>query len=375
MKSNATQILYPLINPNEPEMQIASIAVSNGQFVASGDVLCVLETTKATQELLSETDGYVFDLHAQPGDVVSAGDFFCILAPQPDWRPSSSASNDVHAAEQQPEESLPPGLRITQPALTMARELGIDLNLLPTDELITASRIRELVSGKTELSRTDLPLDLPEPVQPNSVLIYGGGGHGKSLIELIRLQGAYSVAGIIDDGKPLGSHILGVPILGGSQHLKALRQHGFQLALNAVGGIGNLASRITVFDRLAEAGFSFPTVIHPTAFVEASAQLGAGVQVFPHAYVGSDVKIGFGVIVNTSAVVSHDCVLGDYVNLSPGSILAGEVKIGEKTLIGMGVTVNLQVRIGARCRVGNGATIKQDVPDNTIIRAGAVWPS
>jgi sugar O-acyltransferase (sialic acid O-acetyltransferase NeuD family) len=166
-----------------------------------------------------------------------------------------------------------------------------------------------------------------------------------------------------------------VPVIGRSEDLTRFYQNGYRLMVNAVGGIGDISQRIAVFERGRSAGFSFPTVIHPTAFVEASATLGEGAQVFAHAYVGSDARLGFGVIVNTGAIVSHDCVLGDYVNLSPGAILAGEVRVGEATLIGMGVTVNLQVRIGAHCRIGNGATIKQDVPDRTIVRAGTIWPA
>jgi UDP-3-O-[3-hydroxymyristoyl] glucosamine N-acyltransferase len=47
--------------------------------------------------------------------------------------------------------------------------------------------------------------------------------------------------------------------------------------------------------------FTCPSVAHPTAFIEASTSLQAGVQVFPHAYVGSEAEIGFGAIINTDA--------------------------------------------------------------------------
>jgi acetyltransferase-like isoleucine patch superfamily enzyme len=50
------------------------------------------------------------------------------------------------------------------------------------------------------------------------------------------------------------------------------------------------------------------------------------------------------------------------------------VRVGERALIGMGATINLGVSIGAGVRVGNSAVVKADVPDNGIVRAGAVWP-
>lgn len=208
----------------------------------------------------------------------------------------------------------------------------------------------------------------------NALVIYGGGGHGRSLIDLVRALHEYELAGIVDDSLPPGSEVLGVPVLGGNSVLEDLAAHGVCLALNAVGGIGNLTPRLEVFERLKAAGFTFPTVIHPTAVVEPSAQLADGVQVFALAHVGSNARVGFGCILNTGAIVSHDCVLDDVVNISPGGILAGGVQIGQHTQIGMGVTINLDLKIGARVRIGNGATIKADVPDDAIVRAGGIWP-
>jgi hypothetical protein len=51
------------------------------------------------------------------------------------------------------------------------------------------------------------------------IVIYGGGGHGKMVIDLLRARGAYQVVGIIDDGLNSGSMIMGVPVLGGANVL------------------------------------------------------------------------------------------------------------------------------------------------------------
>ncbi len=365
MSSTTKQIFFPFINPNEPEMILAALLVKNGQFVSPGDMLCTLETTKATQELISDQEGYIFGITAQAGEMVKAGEFFCILSPNPNYRLETQPPIETNLSE------FPSKLRITQPALKFAQERGIDFQSLPKNELITIEKLKSLQANNVveEFAIPDSWID------PEAIIIYGGGGHGKSLIELIRAAGHIQIAGIIDDGKSIGSSILNIPVIGHKDHLQMLYQKGFRLAVNAVGGISNLADRVSVFESLQSVGFSCPTVIHPTAWIEQSAMIGDGSQIFPHAYVGSDSKLGYGVIINTGTIVSHDCGLGDYVNLSPGAILAGEVKIGSSTLIGMGVTINLQVRVGEHCRIGNGATIKRDVPPNTIIHAGAIWPS
>ncbi len=357
----------PLLNPNEPEAQLADLQVANGQKVSKGDLLCTLETTKATFELAAKQAGYVVGLRANVGDMLRAGERLCWLADDKDWK----VPDEPKQSSAKPEQKLPKGLRISDPALALARKAGIGLSKLPKGPLVTASVVRQYL--KSEPSPGFKVPD--ETFDSRALIIYGGGGHGKSLIDLIRALGNYDLKGVIDDGLPQGAQIMGVSVLGGSEKLTELRQNGIRLAANAVGGIGDIMSRVRVFERILEVGFDCPTLIHPTAYIEPSACLSTGAQIFPHAYVGSDAVIEFGAIINTGAVVSHDCRIGSYANLAPGSILAGNVTVGERVLIGMGVTVNLNVTIGAGSRVGNGAVVKRDIPPGKIIRAGSVWPA
>jgi sugar O-acyltransferase (sialic acid O-acetyltransferase NeuD family) len=348
----------PLLNPNEPESRLAAIHAPDGTHVKRGQPLVTLETTKSSVEVEAETAGYVAGLRASVGDLLRAGDRLCWLAASRDWKPPQ-----VERSASEP--PLPEGLRLTAPALVLARATGFDLKRLPIGPLITEAQLRNLLAGVDPES---------EQVADRRMIVYGGGGHGKAVIEAVRAMGMHEIVGIVDDGLPGGTKVLGLPMLGGAEALAGLLAQGIRQAANAVGGIGDARSRVRVFRRLIEAGFSCPAVIHPTAFVEPSASLLPGVQVMPHAYIGSEAEIGFGAIVNTSAVVSHDCRLAAYANLSPGALLAGGVRIGESALVGMGVTVNLGVVIGDGARVGNSAVVKTDVPPGGVVRAGSVWP-
>jgi len=360
-------VIIPLINPNEPEALLAGMFVAEGQHVAAGEPLCTLETTKTTAEVAAEREGYIVGLRFTSGQTARAGEVLCYLADSPDGIPPKPAAPTpgVDAAQE-----LPTGLRISTPALELARSRGLDLSRLPTGPLITENMVRTLLeeSGKPGLISPASAFD------PQAIIVYGGGGHGKSLIDLLRVFGTYRIVGIVDDGIPAGQTVMGVPTLGGAETLPGLVAQGVRLSVNAVGGIGDVAIRVKVFQVLAEAGFACPAVVHPSAVVEPSATISAGVQVFPHAYVGSEARLGYGAIVNTGAIVSHDCSLGDYANISPGAMLAGGVQVGDGALVGMGATVNLGVKVGAKARVGNGATVKADVPDKGLVRAGTIWP-
>lgn len=360
MASEPLAVLVPLINPNEPESILADLLVVEKDRVERGQVIASFETTKSTFELTAESDGYVRGLRFKTGDTTRAGEILCFLTATADEAlPVISVPDPAGQLEK---EILPTGLRITQPALALAKELGLDLDTLPTGRLVTESMLKEL-GGLDEMED-----------DPTTLLIYGGGGHAKSLIDLIRRMGSFAIAGVVDDGIPAGTLILDVPVLGGGEMLPALRSKGVYQAVNAVGGIGSIAPRLAVYQRLADAGYHCVTVVHPRAFIEPTAKIEEGCQVFFNAYIGSDAKVGFGTIINTGAILSHDCVLGEYVNISPGAILAGAVRVGERVLIGMGATINLGVSIGAGTRVGNSAVVKADVPENGIVRAGAIWP-
>jgi len=379
-------IFVPQLNPNEKEALLARLHVQNGQHVNKDEVLCTLETTKATTEVCTEVDGYVIGIRSSEGDIVRAGQILCYIADSPDSPiPDSTAPPVKEVAKVESiihdqtigTERLPQGLRITRPALKFALIHSIDLNQLPKGPLITEELLQRQfnIVSPEEISQKHI-----NPFDPTAIVIYGGGGHGKSLIELIRSLKTYHIIGILDDGiqssrtNDQPSTIMGISILGGGEKLSELYEQGIRLAVNAVGGIGDIHVRVKIFERLAQHGFACPSLIHPSAYVEPSASLAAGVQVFPHAYIGSEASIGFGAIINTGTIVSHECHIGDYVNLSPGAILAGQVEIGDKVLIGMGVTINIGVKIGSGARIGNNATIKGDVPPNSIIKAGMIYP-
>jgi len=378
-------ISIPLLNPNEREVSITAIHIKEGQHVQSGQLICTIETTKSTADIEADQNGFILNFQFGIGDTASAGDILCYIADNPDWNPETDEASKVHMFSNGEvidfDFSIPDGLKITIPALETAKANKINLKNLPRDQLIT----REFLTEKFQVHEHSLDnyekgmklisqLSIPEGDGINSIIIYGGGGLGKTLIELLQAMGGYSLIGIIDDGIEPGTKILNIPVLGSKEHLDELHKRGITQAINAVGGIGEVSVRSRVFKTLINSHYSFPSVTHPTAFIEKSAIIASGVQVFAKAYIGTDVQIGFGCIVNTGSIVSHDCILGEQVNISPGTTLAGEVIVGNQVLIGMGVTVNLGIQIGEFARIGNGSTIKANVPTKTIVKAGTTWP-
>ncbi len=355
-----SEILVPLLNANEPEARVVGVHIKNRQAVEKGLLLFTVETTKSANEINSPEAGYI-QLLVHEGDTVGVGARLAVITGKPD--------EPVNLPEiKQFSPQAKSNLRITKPAKALAESLGVDLAALPSGSLVTEAVIRQ-AAGKQEREIAAFPVtDKPY------LLIYGAGGHAKSIMEIVLQNRDYAIAGIVDDDNKLkGKQVLGIPVLGTRALLPAIHKRGVILAANGVGGIIDIAMRVDIFKLLESSGFTFPTLVHPRATLETSARVEDGVQVFGNAYIGADAVLHSRCMVNTNAVVSHDCEIGSYTHIAPGALLAGHVRVGERTLIGMGVTTTIGIKIGSRVRIGNAAIVLADVPDNMVIQAGRYW--
>lgn len=86
------------------------------------------------------------------------------------------------------------------------------------------------------------------------IIIYGGGGHAKTVIDILRSLDTWQIAGIVDDGIEPGTVISGIPVIGNGSVLESLKE-GIHSVVNTVGGIGDYKIRWNVFERLIAAGY------------------------------------------------------------------------------------------------------------------------
>ncbi|MBA2669643.1 MAG: acetyltransferase [Gemmatimonadetes bacterium] len=201
-------------------------------------------------------------------------------------------------------------------------------------------------------------------------LIWGGGGHGKVIADLVRALG-HEIVGFVDSDparlnlevEPGGGRV----VMSEDSFLRPIDE-GAHLpeGADAVAlAIGDNRKRSDALRRLPPS--SAPTLVHPTAVVSPSAQIGEGSVVFARAVIHASARLGAGVIVNTAAVVEHDCVVGDGAHLAPASVLAGGVRVGELSWIGAGAVVIQGRVVGREVMVGAGAAVVSDVPDRTTV--------
>lgn len=356
----------PQINANEDELEITDVYVQEGQRVEKGEILCTLESTKATVDLEAPGQGFVRALGIASGERVRTGQTICVLT-------ETATESIEHVARKSPSLSGEP--RATRRAASLVEEYDLDITGIEHQGILTERDVLQFLGRKKEDLRA--PGDQAQSAaaelfggRGDGIVIYGAGGHARVVIDTIR-EGRrdLEVVGIIDDGADRPDEVMGIPVLGDVSILPELRERGVRLAALGVGAVTHNALRAELFERLKRQGFSLPNLIHPAATVEPSARMGEGNQIFAGAVVSSNVRLGNNTIINCNAVVSHDCRIGDHVHLTPGALLAGSVGVGERTVIGMGVTIYLGVSVGADVMVANGNHILQDIGDRQVLRA------
>ena len=133
--------------------------------------------------------------------------------------------------------------------------------------------------------------------------------------------------------------------------------------------IGSPAGKAAVAGPLQAAGAVFATLIHPGAWVSASARIDAGAVIGPFAHTSADAHVGELVMQGAFAGVGHDARAGRCCSISGQVDLMGGVRTGEACLFGSGARVLPGVRIGDRCTIGAGAVVVRDVPDDATMYA------
>ena len=199
------------------------------------------------------------------------------------------------------------------------------------------------------------------------LVIIGAGGHAKVLHALAMAAG-HSILGVCDPQlvQQGQTHWRGIPVLGGDDGLKQFDP----VAVGLINGIGQLVgsqARQDVFARLRQAGFNFPALVHPAAWVAFTAWLAEGVQVMAGAVVQPDCCIGENSIINTRASVDHDCKIGANVHIAPGATLCGDVCIHDRAFIGSGSTLIQGLTVGIGAVVGAGVTLTCNLERDQIL--------
>ena len=186
----------------------------------------------------------------------------------------------------------------------------------------------------------------------NRLIIIGASGHGKVVADIATYNGYKNI--VFLDNDPEIETCAGFPVIGPDTMTSELDGDVFV-------AVGKTETRKKLMER--EKARTFPVLIHPSAVIAESAEVGVGSVIMAGAVINPGARIGKGCIINTSSSVDHDCVIGDYVHISVGTHLAGTVVVGTGTWIGTGAIVSNNINICGGCTIGAGAVVIKSIDE------------
>lgn len=197
-----------------------------------------------------------------------------------------------------------------------------------------------------------------------SIILIGGGGHCKSLIDVIEEEGSYKIVGILDDAIDLlGTKICGYPILGGDELIKELSLKGYSFLIS-VGQINEGKIRERIFNYCLDLGCNLPNIISPHAYVSKNVKMGKGNVVFHGSIINSETVIGNNNIFNNKSLIEHEVQIGNHNHVSTNSAVNGQVVIGDNNFLGSGSIVINNLVLGNHLILGAGSVLVDSILDS-----------
>jgi sugar O-acyltransferase (sialic acid O-acetyltransferase NeuD family) len=181
------------------------------------------------------------------------------------------------------------------------------------------------------------------------LLLVGAGGFGRVVLE--HASALYNCA-FLDDGD--ASIVNGVPVIGETSDIASFYPE-YKLLLVT---IGNNMLRERLYKEAAAIGFTFPNIIHPSAYISPHAHIGSGCVILNNAVVQNNAKCGDGCILNPGVELHHDSTIGSYCLIYTNSVVRSLTSVGDRVWVGSNVTVSTSATVSDDTLIEDGKVIK-----------------
>ncbi len=197
------------------------------------------------------------------------------------------------------------------------------------------------------------------------IILIGGGGHCKSVIDVIESGGNFNIIGIIDQKDKVNNNVLGYKIIGTDDDLDDLiiNCNNFHIT---IGQIKNNESRVRLYNSVLSKGGNFPVIISSKAYVSKYAMVNHGSIIMHNAFVNVNAKVGNNCIINSGAVIEHDVVIENHCHIATGSYVNGESYIRQNSFIGSNSTIIQCITIAENSIIAAGAVVTKNTEANSI---------
>ena len=360
-------VVAPQVNVNDENVLVIEWMKAEGSFVKKGEVVGVIETTKALVDLETEGEGY-FRPVAKPGDRVNVGGLLFILTESPD------DSIESVVAEQKKKEVADTkkdkeARRWTKKAELLAAKHGVKIQDVPAVGIVREADVEQFLRTRDSLGQVrDLIDDVYRTNRAERVLVVGGGRGAVQVLDILWRAANQRPIGIVDDNsKATGKIVMGLKVLGQTKIIpELLKEDAFDGAIITFSN--DLLARARLFEELSRQGVPFTNVIDPSVIIHSNVSIGKGNVIIANCRIGACAEIGNNNFLSAFVNIEHHNILGSHCTFGPGVLTSSRVSLGDRIRLGTGIFIEPGVKIGDDSIIASGAIITANVTANSIVK-------
>lgn len=159
------------------------------------------------------------------------------------------------------------------------------------------------------------------------LLILGAGQYGFVAAETAAAMGCFEKIAFLDDANPNATGKL-------MDFEKFSEDY-----TDAFVAMGNPQLRLSWLERLEQAGYALPVLMHPRAYASPSAQLAPGVILEPMAVVQANAVVKRGCLLCAGCVVNHNAVVEEGCQIDCGAVVMSNARVEPGTKVPCGTVV------------------------------------
>lgn len=196
----------------------------------------------------------------------------------------------------------------------------------------------------------------------NNLIIIGAGGCGREVLQwakdINKKKKQWEIKGFIDDDlDALGGKRCDVHVMAGVEGYQIREEDRFVCC------IGNSDVRKKIVTKLKSKGARFTNIIHPTAVIADTCNIGENVIIYPYALLSDNAAIGNGCIINMYSSIAHDSVLGEYCTISAHCDVTGMCRLGDRVFMGTSSNIVPGTWVGDDVYICAGSTVMTRIRD------------
>ncbi len=189
----------------------------------------------------------------------------------------------------------------------------------------------------------------------NRLVIFGCGGHARSIINTLHEQNQTIEVILIDDCAKQGESILGCQVA----KTYIPNENDYHII-----AIGDNDKRKEMYLKLEKNNdYHFISIIAVNANLGMNVKIGSGCFIAQGAYLGPQSIIGDNTIINTGAIIEHEVKIGSHTHIAPNTTICGRTIIGDHVFCGAGSIIKDKVSVCDNVVIGAGAVVKDSITE------------